>query len=141
MNELEKFFTESYARHNEGRKGERTATVVEAGEMAPGGYPYVIAHLVWSDRVKREAPSLTDHYCGYIGTTTRLESEDIEGLDVHGGVTFDQNHFDLLIIGFDTAHFDDDRPEIQNLDYVRGQLQGLADQLAEMNAQGIEVQS
>jgi hypothetical protein len=123
MNEVEQYFNKLLERVNTAGKSERFIKLITAGETALGSYPYVITRHTWSDRIKAMA-SLSDHYCGYVGTKTRFTETEVELMDVHGGVTYTEMVGNLMIIGFDCAHVGDDRPEIQNVEYVRGEIDG-----------------
>ncbi len=84
---------------------------------------------VWSDKVKKIAPSLHDYFTGYVQVPIgQVINEDI--IDVHGGVTFSKGE---LIgargewVGFDMGHACDEN--LQNIEYAEQECEKLAEQI------------
>lgn len=74
-----------------------------------------------------------EYFCGYVALPEGhalfgKSYDDLTHIAVHGGLTFSQKVGELWVLGFDTAHIDDN-PTEQNLDYVRDQCLRLAWQL------------
>jgi protein involved in sex pheromone biosynthesis len=103
--------------------------------MTESGLNALIRKCEWAPEVKTIAPSLHDFFTGYIQVedTSRFSEEDINSLDVHGGVTF---HGELREIdgkqwiGFDMAHAFDE--ENQDLNYVIKECEKLATQIKKL---------
>lgn len=74
-----------------------------------------------------------EYFCGYVALPEghplfgKLYDE-LDHVRVHGGLTFSQKVGEHWVLGFDTAHMDDN-PNEQNLEYVRDQCLRLAWQL------------
>jgi hypothetical protein len=72
------------------------------------------------------------HRCGYV-TIPRahpiVQNDDVEGLEVHGGVTYGEPHDAFYTIGFDCAH-GGDTPDRWTLAAVRAETEKLAEQIA-----------
>ncbi len=95
------------------------------------GHKARIQQCVWSPKVKSTAPSLHDHYTGYVqlGEGDATNYYDDGCLEVHGCVTF-QNPIEGeegIWVGFDMAHYGDEN--IQSLEYAKEQCEKMASQL------------
>lgn len=92
-----------------------------------------IHKCVWSNEVKNTAPSINDHYTGYVkkipGDTVKYY--DNPDINVHGGVTHEGPMPGAVQgdwVGFDMAHLDDEsilNPE----EYAETECEKLAVQL------------
>lgn len=90
-----------------------------------------INQCVWNDEIKKIAPSMTDHYTGYVhkrlDDTKQYYDSDT---DVHGGVTFEDaiEGEEGIWVGFDMAHLWDEKIPDQ-LEYAEQECEKLAKQM------------
>jgi hypothetical protein len=118
---------------------ERTWYLVKEWVTAAGLKAH-ICQCVWSSKFKTIAPSLHDHYTGYVevpaGDTHNYYDDQI--IQVHGGVTFCNQVMGPVCqpgkyAGFDLAHLGDEN--IPNaLEYATTECERLAQQIAARNA-------
>lgn len=112
-------------------------------------------HLEWIDdetglhcEIKRNDKLGT--LCGYVKVQLKQDAnidEIKQSLDVHGGITYDNNEPDGYIFGFDCAHLGDLIPVVEmkkimlgidsygtyrNIEYVKHECKELAKQLKEV---------
>ena len=66
---------------------------------------------------------------GHPTETLHYDNVDVQ---VHGGLTYSSELDNGWTFGFDTAHLDDDKPEIQNEDYVWKETMSMLEQLKAM---------
>lgn len=109
---------------------ESTWYLVEEWETE-SGLKARIHQCVWSDKVKRIATKLHDHYTAYVQVPDGIIPPSENSLDVHGGATFYMKPLPTtegLWIGFDMAHLGDEM--IKNgLEYAKEECEKLAKQI------------
>jgi len=79
------------------------------------------------------------HLCGYVAFNKKdipqawhgsYDAPGLQGLNIHGGLTFCDVKEDEVIFGFDCAHLDDDEnPDLLDVDYVMGLTKQMEQQL------------
>lgn len=94
----------------------RNEHCVEETRNCYKGYPYVVLFLDMG------------HRCGYVGLPKKDGELDFDEVACHGGITYVgdhlqlQNDTDLLWIGFDTAHYDDEVDINKTREYFGNEL-------------------
>ena len=82
------------------------------------------------------------HLNGYINVPTNITEEQFNGIEdhSHGGITYDEQEGDCIVLGFDCAHYSDMIPyytiyssddHYRDLKYVLNVLKDMADCLKE----------
>jgi len=84
--------------------------------------------------VQRHLRGTGDYWCGYATIPHQLTREEIEEVDVHGGVTYYAGSPDgSAECGFDCAHLGDvGRPTCQSEEWLRGQCEQMVDSVLEI---------
>ena len=57
--------------------------------------PPILAEIAYGD------------YCGYVKTAIHIAVDDLNSIDVHGGITYTNEHADNRVYGFDCGHYGD----------------------------------
>jgi hypothetical protein len=111
---------------------ERERTWYLVKEFEAYGRECRIHKCAWGEDVKKLAPSLNDHFTGYVKVPVSVTNEMLEDVEVHCGVTFlgelPVDNVKGYWVGFDTGHaFDNDKD--QNEEYVTNECIKLARQI------------
>lgn len=100
------------------------------------GFEWNLVEITWLGEID-------DHGVanGYVGIPhshplNGVDYDEID-LDIHGGLTFSQEIEGLWVLGFDTAHFGDNKDNC-DLEYCRNEVIRLAEQLYELRDKSLD---
>ena len=113
------------------KEQEQTRRTVK--EWQKDGLKFHIVRVEWNIPVSYPliTASLHDYHCGYVTfPSCPVPDEDIDCVDVHGGITFAVNEDGAYTYGFDCAHDgDENKPHLHDLVWLQEECESMAEQI------------